>query len=394
MSDAAFDFPHTPPAVARYLESKDVKPSFDWRDFSIEEHARSFTAAKTAGFDVARDLRDALVKAQREGLDFEDFRKGVEPTLRAKGWWGKKLVADPTSGDLVEARLGSAARLRTIYVANITSAYAAGAWERAQATKRALPYLEYVISTALHKREEHLAWVGTILLVDDPWWLTHYPPNGFFCQCRTRQISAFEAEARGYDPETAPRPQDFGEELWLNKRTGEFERTPGGIDPGWAGNAGATRQKDALDLLAGRLAAMGEDARRTASADLAGSWLMQRIVRREIVYDPASPDPAVRARGQIGAPLASLPAAVAEATGATAPVLSLTVADAERLRALNPDFSPDDIALVQRILDHGRPARTPAGVAMRATVDGKTWTLMLAAPDAAGATRIDYLGSE
>ena len=86
--------------------------------------------------------------------------------------------------------------LKTIYWANVNTAYAAGEWERTWRTRRVLPYLEYLTSTAEHKRLEHLAWVGTVLPVEHIWWNTHYPPNGWECQCRVRQLSAHEAKTR------------------------------------------------------------------------------------------------------------------------------------------------------------------------------------------------------
>jgi hypothetical protein len=349
-----FDFPHAPPAVTRYFEKKDVKPSFDWRDFSFDEHAHSFTVAKSAGFDVARDIRDALAKAIREGQDFKQFQSELEPTLRAKGWWGKKLVVDPETGELVKAQLGSAARLRTIYNANIRAAYAAGAWERAQATKRVLPYLEYVISTAMHKREEHLAWVGTILPVDDDWWATHYPPNGWNCQCRTRQISEWEAESRGYKPdEPAPRPQDFGEETYINKRTGEVTRAPGGIDPGWAGNPGLTRQQNAVNLLAGKIDAMPPAARDAAISDIANNWLSRRIMSGAIPHDRDDRDPAVVARGQIATPIAVLPDEIREQIGAQTSIVRYSVSTAIKQLAEERDrryYTPDDYGRLQTMM--------------------------------------------
>ena len=133
----------------------------------LDEHAHAFTVAKSAGFDVLRDIHEALAKAIEERQDFSEFQKGLEPLLRAKGWWGKAPAIDPLTGKEKLVQLGSPRRLKTIYWANVNTAYAAGEWERTWRTRRVLPYLEYLISTAEHKRLEHLAWVGTVLPVED-----------------------------------------------------------------------------------------------------------------------------------------------------------------------------------------------------------------------------------
>ena len=41
-------------------------------------------------------------------------------------------------------------------------------------------------------RPEHLAWRGTLLPVDDPWWQTHFTPNGCGCKCRIRPVTQYE----------------------------------------------------------------------------------------------------------------------------------------------------------------------------------------------------------
>lgn len=38
----------------------------------------------------------------------------------------------------------------------------------------------------MEKREEHLALVGTIRPIEDPWWDTHMPPSAWNCKCRIR----------------------------------------------------------------------------------------------------------------------------------------------------------------------------------------------------------------
>ncbi|MGD0641465.1 MAG: hypothetical protein ABSC22_12015, partial [Roseiarcus sp.] len=117
MADAAetHAFDHPPAEVQRYFDAKAIKPSFDWRDFSFDEHATAFTVAKSAGYDILGDVKDALSKAIRERQDFGEFAKGLEPTLKAKGWWGKALQVDPASGEERVVQLGSPRRLQTIY---------------------------------------------------------------------------------------------------------------------------------------------------------------------------------------------------------------------------------------------------------------------------------------
>ncbi len=349
--DGAFD--QVAPEIRRFFASKGLTPSFDYRDVWQDEHALAFTVAKSAGYDILGDVRDAVRKAIEERQDFEDFEKGLEPLLKAKGWWGRAKQIDPLTGKEVEVQLGSARRLQTIYWANVRAARAAGEWEKINRTKRGLPYLLYLISTAEHKRPLHLSWVGTILPVDDPWWDTHYPPNGWNCQCRVRQISEGDAISRGYDPENPLPAPDDGFSNYVNKRTGQAQRIPNGVDPAWASNPGKTRMQNASDLLAGKLDAMDDETRRIATADIAGSWLVERIRSGDIPYDPLSTDPANVERGRISAPIASLPEAAAKAIGAQTRVVSLSVADAVKIAKEHSDLPEDWVRQVQASIDAG-----------------------------------------
>jgi hypothetical protein len=384
MADAfASDLFKKPPAeVLRYFDAKGVKPSFDHRDFSIEEHAHAFTVAKSTGYDILGDIKGALSKAIHERQDFEDFRKELEPILRAKGWWGKKVERDPLTGKEKEVQLGSVHRLKTIYWANVNTAYAAGEWERIQRTKRVLPFLRYLISTAVHKRMEHLAWVGTILPVDDEWWDSHYPPSAWRCQCRVEQLSHDEAIEAGYDPDNPEEPESFGVQDYVNKRTGEVSRVPVGVDPGWNSNPGKTRMQTAADFLTGKLDAMDENMRRIAVEDLAGSWLMKRIQSGEIPYEPSSRDPANVQRGQIEAPIAVLPAALAEAIEAKSQVVRFSVATATkqlRQEKGRMHFTPKDYEKVQRLIDRGEALIQKDGrdLLFQGVVDGETWLVVV-----------------
>lgn len=349
-------FAQAPAEVRRYLRAKGARPSGDWREFSFDEHATAFTVARSAGYDVLDDIKRALDDAIANHQDFETFRDRLKPILQAKGWWGVKETVDPATGETKVERLGSVRRLRTIFWANTRTAYGAGQWERAQRTKRVLPYFIYVESTAVEKRVEHLEWVGTILPVDDEWWDDHYPPSAWGCMCRVRQISEFEARRLGYDPDRPP-PGDGLTYAWTNAKTGEIVRVPLGVDPGWGRNPGKTRMQNASDLLAGKLDRMDEETRRIAVEDLRDSWLARRIVSGEAPYDPKATDAANLARGQLAAPVAVAPPDLA---GDGSAVVSVSVAAVARLKGLPADWTDR----LQAALDAGRWRRAEDGAAL------------------------------
>lgn len=368
-------FAQPPAEVIGFLARKGVKESWSWRDFAFDEHAVSFTVAKSAGYDIVGDLKAAMQKAVADRLEFAEFQKLVEPTLRAKGWWGRRTVVDPLAGDATDVTLGSPRRLRTIYWANTRTAYGAGQWERAWRTRDVLPYLVYVESTAVHQRELHLTWVGTVLPVEHPWWATHYPPSAWGCVCRVRQASQWEAERSGYDP-AAEAPDEGLTYSWINDRTGQVERVPLGVDPGWGGNPGLTRLENTSKLITGKLQGMSEEARVTAARDLAGSPLARAISAGEAPFDPTSELPSQIARGKFEVPVAALDDASAARVATSRTVVTLSVANAAAIRAATPTLAPDWIAALQPAIEAGGLRAGGAGLYLLDLGRGRSATLV------------------
>jgi SPP1 gp7 family putative phage head morphogenesis protein len=213
-------------------------PTFSWLDAWQQWHSSRFTVAKSAGFDMLNDISDAVDAALKKGTTQAEFNRRLIPILQDKGWWGKAEVVDPLTGETKLAQLGSLRRLETIFNTNMRMSYAAGRWTAIQRVKADRPYLRYMHTASRHPRPEHLAWNGVTLPVDDPWWDTHYPPNGWGCKCSVVTLSERQfgiAQAKGDIVTEAPamRLLDF-----VNGRTGERLKVPAGIDPGFGYNVG------------------------------------------------------------------------------------------------------------------------------------------------------------
>lgn len=257
---------NVPPEEAiGHFRAKGVHVGFDWRDTEAALHVRSFTVAKAARLDVLTEIRAALDKSISDGQGFRAFRERVEPLLVSLGWWGQKIQTDPDAGKKRVVQLGSPRRLRTIWQTNLRTAYAHGRWQRIQRLKRELPFIRYVAVEDGRTRPEHLAWHGVVLPADDPWWHTHYPPNGWNCRCTVMQLSRSALKRYGYQVTGSRPPFSYQKVPWVNKRTGKVHQIPRGIDPGWSHNVGnVSLEKDAAGAFISKIDRAPDDLARAA----------------------------------------------------------------------------------------------------------------------------------
>lgn len=221
---------------------------FHYLDHWREEHARNFVVAKAMQDDVLSAIRAEVDRAIAEGRTVKQFQKELMPKLQKLGWWGKKAMEDPVTGETTLSQLGSLRRLETIYDTNMRTAHAAGEWAQIQRTKRSFPYLEYIQVERPTKRHSHEAYAGKVWHVDDPIWLRIFPPNGFYCSCHARQMTEGEFRRSG---KTLSTSADLVERPYTNKRSGEVTTVPVGVHPGFDSNPGAAwldlgRKVDAL----------------------------------------------------------------------------------------------------------------------------------------------------
>jgi SPP1 gp7 family putative phage head morphogenesis protein len=274
-------FQALPPEEAiAYFKAKgyNLAESWDWRDVWQKQHATAFTVAKSAGFDVLKDIQAAVQTATIQGLTFKQFSAQLTPILQAKGWWGKMEKPDPLTGEVKAVQLGSPRRLKIIYDTNMRMSHAAGEWARIQRGKRYAPYLRYTAVLDPSTRPQHRSWDGTVLPVDHPWWKTHFPPNGWHCRCSTIQLSAHDLNALGY--KVSPDPVD-DLTLYTNERTGETMTIPRGIDPGFAYNPGeAALDGHAARALMGKLVDASPDM---AAAQAASARFVVPAMKRDLM---------------------------------------------------------------------------------------------------------------
>ncbi|MBF0168787.1 MAG: minor capsid protein [Alphaproteobacteria bacterium] len=325
--------PVEPREAIDYLKSKGINPlpSFAWQDVWQEEHATAFTVAKSAGFDILDDIHQALVKAQELGLPYRRFAKELRPTLTAKGWWGKKRVTDPATGESVVAQLGSPRRLQIIFDVNMRMSYAVGNWQRAEGMKATRPYLRYVAVDDGRTRPEHLAWHNTVLPVDDPFWRTHYPPNGWRCRCTAQSVGNADLKTHGWGVSKNAPPIKW--EDWLNKRTGEMIKVPAGIDAGFGYNAG---------MAARRL----DDPAKYLNADIGHASAKASV---------ASPDFAKLLRGDLqgSLPVGYIDQTLAAKLGTNVKRVDLSADTMVKQRANHPDLTADEYRLLPDIFQKG-----------------------------------------
>ena len=269
-----------PPRDAiRYFRRRRARPlpSWSWLELQRAEHAKMFTVAKSAGFDILGDVADAVDRAQAQGQTFAQFQADLEPTLRKRGWWGKQTVVGPDGRPRV-VKLGSPRRLKTIFRTNLRVSAAAARWERIQDRKDRFPFLMYDAVNDSRTRAQHLEWDGLVLPVDHPFWKTHGPPNGWGCRCILRQLSEAVMRRRGLE---VSEPPEIRTREWTNRLTGETRSVPEGIDPGWDYNPGEAHVRRAQRGLIAKLESRQLEIGRAVVRHDLGTGDFRRFVRGE-----------------------------------------------------------------------------------------------------------------
>lgn len=254
--DLALAFGLKPKDAIDYFVKRGYKQvaTWDWQELWKEQHARAFTVAKVMQLDVLHDIHDSLKEAIDTGQTFDAWKKNLEPTLRAKGWWGKREVVNEDTGEIKNVDLSNPWRLETIYRTNTQTSMMAGRWQRFQENADTRPYLMYVAIMDAQTRPAHAAMNGRVFRIDDPIWQSCYPPNGFNCRCRVRALSERDIEAKGI--KVAESGDDLKEFTDNDTRYGEVERVsykgPGmqkafAPDVGWNYNPGEVAFSPPLD---------------------------------------------------------------------------------------------------------------------------------------------------
>lgn len=118
--------------------------------------------------------------------------------------------------------------LRAEFDTTVGMAQSADQWIDIQRDKETLPLLQYVTAGDNRVRPEHAAWDGIIKPVDDPFWDTRTPLNGYNCRCETRQLEAGEVTNLGKHLEKVKR-ETKGKVTTLKNTDPLFAINPGKV---------------------------------------------------------------------------------------------------------------------------------------------------------------------
>lgn len=215
---------------AEFFRRKLNLPTTGWTDIYTREHDWAFVVAGANRDAIVADFRAAVEKAIIGGSTLEDFRRDFDRIVATHGW---------------DYNGGRDWRSRVIYDTNLATSYAAGRWQQLQAA----PYWQYEhMDWVQQPREEHVAWDGLLLERENPWWQTHFPPNGWGCQCKVRGRWPRDLQRLGKSgPDQAPAIEWVQREIGQRSINGpRVVRVPAGIDPGFEYAPGSARLKSAI----------------------------------------------------------------------------------------------------------------------------------------------------
>ena len=177
----------------RYLSRKAVVETEDWDDLKWGEHAHAFTVAHSTYGGALEDIFQALIQAQDNGESYETFAKNLRGIMERHGWYGRQDKG-PEDKDYINWRT------KLIYHVNMRTAYSAGRYRQMLRGAEGRPiWVWHSKLIGANRRQDHIAMHGKAFRYDDPFWNSHYPPDGWGCECSV--VTQSEAGAEREDIE-------------------------------------------------------------------------------------------------------------------------------------------------------------------------------------------------
>lgn len=220
-----------------YFRGKTDIPTRAWTDVYNVEHDWAFVVAGATKQGLLSDMRGAVEKAITSGLTLDQFRKDFDQIVEKHGW---------------DYNGGRGWRSRVIYETNLRQSYNAGREQQMAdpELRKRRPFGVYRHGDSAHPRPQHLAWDGTTLPLDDPWWASHSPQNGWGCKCKKFMVSQRDVDRQGLSVGPAPVIEYEDKTIGANSPNGpRTVRVPKGIDPGFEFAPGQSRLNAAVPPL-------------------------------------------------------------------------------------------------------------------------------------------------
>jgi uncharacterized protein with gpF-like domain len=206
--------------MIEYFRKKLNLPTASYKEIYDHLHNQYFVVAGAMKMDLLQELRESVDEFISTGAGINEFRKRFTEIVEKHGWEHTGTIKS---------------RARVIYDTNIRQAYAAGREVQINnpELRKLRPFGLYRHGGSKNPRDEHLAWDGKVLPLDDPWWDTHTPKNDYNCSCLKFTLSKSDVKRLGLEVTSGDKMPFANEFHEVEDNEGNVKKIPKGIGFGF-----------------------------------------------------------------------------------------------------------------------------------------------------------------
>lgn len=316
-----------------FFRQKNPLPSASWTEFWQGQHDRAFVVAGAMRQELVDDFFTTIDRLRTQGKGYAAFLDEFDRIVARHGW---------------QYNGSRGWRSRVIWRTNMRTSYQAGRYRQMKEVAERRPFWQYHHSDLVaDPRPHHVALDGTILPHDHPFWSTHFPPNGWGCQCYVTTHSRRDLERQGLtvsaDPEITWRDVTVGTRGPYPRQV----RVPEGIDPGWAYAPGRSWVEQAVERTAATMDSVSADVAAVGAMAAAQQRLLERWFLERWFLEGAEND----------FPLVVLSDETARSLGAKTRVGLLSADTRRKQLERHPELTASEYVQAQRVILEGQSIR-------------------------------------